>query len=336
MKKLNLVAPLLLVAPVLAISTNAQAADAKTAMRNIDASGFVDVVYVLSDGTDENNNANNESTVDKKFDVSGELDLQSKLNPRTELRMDVDLNTNISSGIFEQAFMDYAFNNDMKLKAGVFNNRLGFEREDAPDLYQVTHSQLWDIWDEQTSLNGNNLAGLEFSAQVSMVTLIAGLLNDRNDTAEEISFKLAAEIKPMDSMDIVAGLISADEGTATDDNAGTIFDASMSWKWKQLVVGGGLLTADEIYDLGLQATGNYAFTDYFSGTARIDYVSYEGDYDNSTSLTLAALFAVEKNLYANAEIRLMQNNDHSGSATPNPYSKVGDGSMLFLEVLGTF
>jgi hypothetical protein len=45
---------------------------------------------------------------------------------------------------------------------------------------------------------------------------------------------------------------------------------------------------------------------------------------------------VDKNLYANAEIRLMQNNDDAGSATPNPYRKVGDGSMLFLEVLGTF
>jgi len=336
MKKLTLVAPIMLAIPAVVVSSNAYSADAKAVMQNLAASGFVDVVYTLSDGTDENNNANNESTEDKKFNVSGELDLESEINPRTALRIDMDLSTDISSGIFEQAFVNYAFDNNMKLKAGVFNNRLGFEREDAPELYQVTHSQLWDIWDEQTSLNGNNLAGLEFSAQVSMVTLIAGLLNDRNDTAENISIKWAAEIKPMDSMDIVAGLISADEGTATDGNAGTIFDASMSWQWKQLVVGGGLLTADEIYDLGLQATANYAFTDDLSGTARIDYVSYEGDYDNTTSITLAALFAVDKNLYANAEIRLMQNNDDAGSTTPNPYRKVGDGSMLFVEVLGTF
>ena len=102
------------------------------------------------------------------------------------------------------------------------------------------------------------------------------------------------------------------------------------------MVGGEILTADEIYDLGMQATANFAFTDAISGTARIDYVSYEGDYDNSTSVTIAGLYAVDKNLYANAELRLMQNNDDGGSTTPNPYRKVGDGSMLYLELLGTF
>ncbi len=342
MKKLTVIAPL-----ILAIPTSAFSADAKTALQNLKTSGFVDAVYVLSDGTDENNNADNESVIDKKLFVSGELDLDTELNPRTEMRMDLDLSTDDSSAIFEQAFMDYAFDQNMKLKVGVFNNNLSFEKEDAPDMYQVTHSQLWDIWDEQTSLNGNNLAGLEFSANVSMVTLMAGLLNDRNDAAEKISFKLAAEIKPMDSMDIVAGLISADSGEETffpngvptgDIAAGTIIDANITWKWKQLMVGGGVLTADEVYDLGMQATANYAFTDQFSGTARIDYVKYEGDYDNTTSISLAALFAWEKNLYANAEIRLMQNDDHAGSpvATRNLNGKVGDGSMLFLELLGTF
>ncbi|WP_455211850.1 hypothetical protein [Kaarinaea lacus] len=344
MKKLTLVAPL-----ILALPTTGFSADAKTAMQNLKASGFVDVVYVLSDSTDENNNnGTGDSTIDKKFSVSGELDLETELNPRTAMRMDLDLTTGITGGnpnedtpdsaIFEQAFIDYSFDNNMKLKAGVFNNRFSFEKEDAPDLYQVTHSQLWDIWQEQTALNGNNLAGLEFSANVGIVTLIAGLLNDRVDTPEEISFELGAEIKAMESMDIVVGLISADEGTAIDNNAGTIIDANITWKWEKLMVGGGILTADEIYDLGMQATGNYAFTDNLSGTARIDYVSYEGDFDSSTSLTLAALFAVDKNLYANAEIRIMQNDDHSGSpaATRNPNGKVGDGSMLFLEVLGTF
>jgi hypothetical protein len=350
MKKLTFMAPL-----ILAIPTTAFSADAKTAMQNLKTSGFVDVVYVLSDGTDEFNNADNKSTIDKKFGVSGELDLETELNARTTMRMDLDLTTGISitspdtpdSASFEQAFVGYAFDQNMKLKAGIFNNRLSFEKEDAPELYQVTHSQLWDIWDEQTSLNGNNLAGLEFSANVGVVTLFAGLLNDLNDAAEEMSFELGAEIKPMESMDIVAGLISADSGEGTfnpagtptgDIAAGTIFDANITWKWNQLMVGGGVLTADEVYDLGMQATGNYAFTDQFSGTARIDYVKYEGDYDNTTSITLAALFAVDKNLYANAEVRLMQNDDHAGSpaATRNDNSKVGDGSMLFLELLGTF
>jgi hypothetical protein len=241
MKKLTLIAPLILAIPTVAIS-----ADAKTAIQNLKAGGFVDVVYTLADSTDEFKNANGDSTEDKKFAVSGELDLQTELNPRTAMRMDLDLSTDDSSAIFEQAFVNYAFDQNMQLKAGVFNNRLSFEKEDAPDLYQVTHSQLWDIWNEQTTLNGNNLAGLEFSANVGIVTLFAGLLNDLNNEPEKISFELGAEIKPMESMNIVAGLISADAGEETynpngtptgDFAAGTIFDANITWKWNQLMVG---------------------------------------------------------------------------------------------------
>ncbi|KPJ93559.1 MAG: hypothetical protein AMJ53_07030 [Gammaproteobacteria bacterium SG8_11] len=357
MKKLTILAPL-----VLAIPTTAYSTDAKTVVQNLKASGFVDVVYVLSDGSDEFKNADDKSEADKKFSVKGELDVETELNPRTTLRMDLDLTTGYSpdtnpllstsdSASFEQAFVNYAFEQNMNLKMGVFNNRLGFEREDAPELYQISHSQLWAIWDEQTStLNGNNLAGVEFSANVGMVTLIAGLLNDINAEPEKISFKLAAEVKPSESLDIVAGLISADSGenthnaagTFVDDQAGTIIDAAITWKWNQLMLGGGLLTAEEMYDLGLQATANYAFTDNLSGTARIDYVKYEGDYDNSTSLTLAALFSAAENLYFNAEIRAMQNDNAAGAtkadgtSDENPYRKTGDGSMVFLEVIGTF
>ena len=351
MKKLTTIAPL-----ILAIPTTAFSADTKTAMQNLKASGFVDTIYVLSDGIDEFKDPNDgKSYVDKKFGVSGELDLETDLNPRTTLRMDMDLTTGYNpdpnsrlstqdSAAFEQAFVNYSFEQNMNLKVGQFNNRLGFEREDAPELYQITHSQLWDIWDKQTALNGNNLAGLEFSANVGIVTLVAGLLNDINNSPEKISFQLAAEVKPTESMDIVAGLINADSGEGTfdaagnlvDERAGTIFDASITWKWKQLMLGGGLLTADEMYDLGMQATANYAFTDTVSGTARLDYVKYEGDYDNTTSLTLAALFSVADNLYANAEIRSMQNDNAQGATKENPLRMIGDGSMVFLELVGTF
>ena len=78
MKKLTFIAPL-----ILAIPTSAFSADAKTAMQNLKTSGFVDTVYVLSDGTDEYKDADGKSTVDKKFGVSCELDLETSLNPRS-------------------------------------------------------------------------------------------------------------------------------------------------------------------------------------------------------------------------------------------------------------
>lgn len=324
MKKLTVLAPLAFVLPTMAFSAEAG---------NLKHSGFVDIVFTLSDGTDENLNAANESTIDKKFGASGELDLESDLNPRTKLRLDLDLSTGDDSAVFEQARLDYAINQNMGLKAGIFNNNLGFEKEDAPDMYQTSHSQLWDIWNEQTALNGNNLAGVEFSANVAIVTLTAGLVNDLNHTDEEISFKFAADIQAMDSMNITVGLITADEGVAGDAKAGTIIDGAITWKWNNLMVGGEVMSADEIYDLGVQATANYAFTDFMSGTARFDYVDYEANFDKSTSLTIGALFTVSKNLYANAEIRSMQNDDDAGV---NTRSKVGDGTMVQLEMVGTF
>jgi hypothetical protein len=329
MKKLTLLAPFVFAVPLAAYS-----ADASSAMPNLKHSGFLDIVYTLNDGTDENLDANGDSTIDKKFDASGELDLETNLNPSSALRFDLDIST--ATTAFEQAFVNHSFNENMALKAGLFNNILGFEKEDAPDMYQTSHSQLWDIWDEQTALNGNNLGGAEFSAKVSMVTLYAGLLNDLNQTNEKVSFQLAAQIQPMESMDIVAGMVTADNGTPNDAKAGTIFDANISWKWQQLMLGGELLAADEIYNLGMQVTANYAFTDFFSGTARIDYVDYEANYDSTTSLTIGALFTVDENLYANAEIRAMQNNNAAGSTNPNPMRKVGDGSMVLLEMIGTF
>lgn len=328
MKKLTLIAPIILAAPLAAYSADS--------MQNLKHSGFVDIVYTLSDGTDENLDppVTGDSTIDKKWDTSGELDLETNLNPSSQLRFDLDISS-FTTGI-EQAFVNHSLNKDMNLKAGIFNNILGFEKEDAPDMYQTSHSQLWDIWNEQTSLNGNNLAGLLYSANVSMVTLYGGLVNDLGNTNEKVSFQLAANIRPMKTMDITAGMVTADNGTPTDGKAGTIFDASINWKINQLLLGGELLSADEIYNLGMQVTANYAFTNFFSGTARIDYVDYEANYDPSTSLTIAALFTVAKNLYANAEIRAMQNNNAAGSTNPNPMRKVGDGSMVLLEVIGTF
>lgn len=332
MKKLTLLAaPLAFVLPTAAFSAD---------MGNLKHSGFVDIVFTLSDGTDEYDaNNNNDSDIDKKFGASGELDLETELNPHTKLRFDLDLSSGVDSAVFEQARLDYAINENMDLTAGIFNNNLGFEKEDAPDMYQTSHSQLWDIWNEQTALNGNNLAGVEFSAKVAIVTLTAGLVNDLNHTDEEISFKFAADIQAMESMNITAGLITADEGTATttgDTNAGTIIDAAITWKWNNLMVGGEVMSADEIYDLAMQVTANYAFTDFMSGTARFDYVDYELNYDKSTSLTIGALFTVAKNLYANAEIRSMQNDDDATSATANPNRKVGDGTVVQLELVGTF
>jgi hypothetical protein len=301
------------------------AAASSAELSDIKAGGFVDIVWTIADGTDVGKNG-----AEGRFDTSGEIDLETNIVSNVTTRLDADINPAGSgdSARLEQAFIKWDINQQFDLKGGVFNNRLGWEKEDAPDLYQITHGQLYDIWDSQTSLTGNNLAGVEFGVNVDIVTLYAGFLNDLGDVPEENSFKIAAEIRPMQDLNVTAGFITQDV------NAENIFDVHATWVWNKLTLGGEILTADEIFDLGMQVTANYVFTNEFSGTGRFDYVDYAvSGTDSTSSITVAGLYTIAKNLFANAEIRI--NSDDNEPVTA-PVIGEGDGTTVRAELIATF
>ena len=294
---------------------------------DITPSGYVDFIWTLSDGTDLGKNGE-----EGQFDTSGELVIESYFKEGISMRFDLDVNPSTAgsdSARLEQIFLKWDIDPKMSLMGGVFNNKLTFEREDAPDMYQITNGQLWDIWSASTAEDGNNLQGLEFNYQFDKVNLIVGYLNDLDNTPEKNSVEVATEIKAIKDLDITLGLITQDQ------NLETIFDIFASYKMKKWLFAGELLVADKQVDNGLMLMTNFQFNDKLSATARYDFVSYESAVlaDDTSSLTIAGLFSIMKNLSARAEIRF--NDDGNNPGTP-PAIGEGDGTTARLELLATF
>lgn len=283
--------------------------------------GFANVIYVLVDNTVEP-----EDSDENRFITSGEVDLGTKVDEDIDVRFDLDLNPSgeDDSARLEQAYINWAFAPRWTLKGGVFNNRLSWEAEDAPDLYQITHGQIYNIWDTETAdLTGNNLAGVELGFSLDQINLYAAVLNELRGTREEASLELAAEIQPLPNLNLVAGLITEDEG------AETLFDVHGTWRWTRLLLGGEMLFAGELYDFAFGMTANYAFTDRVSGTVRYDFVAYDPPrIDDTSSLTFAALFSVREHVFLNGELRLNQDD--------NIDPIIGDGALVAVELLATF
>lgn len=283
--------------------------------------GFADVIYFLVDNTVERENSE-----ENRFVTTGEVDLGTKVDEGIDVRFDLDLNPSSEddSARLEQAYINWAFAPQWTLKGGIFNNRLSWEAEDAPDLYQITHGQLYNIWDAETAdLAGNNLAGVELGFSLDQIKLYAAVLNELRGTREEASLELAAELQPLPNLNLVAGLITEDEG------AETLFDVHGTWRWTRLLLGAEMLFAGELYDFALGMTANYAFTDRVSGTVRYDFVSYDlPRIDETSSLTFAALFGVREHVFLNGELRLNQDDN------ANPI--IGDGALVAVELLATF
>ena len=319
----------ILLASSLALSSLIIAAPAVAVEIDITPSGFVDFVWTLSDGTDVGKYGE-----EGQFFTFGELDIESKLNESVSIRVDADINPSTGaddSARLEQIFLKWDFDPKMSLMGGVFNNKLTFEREDSPDMYQLTHGQLWDIWSSSTAESDNNLQGLEFNYQFDKVNLILGYLNDLNNTPEKNSVEVAAEIKPVKDLNITLGLITQDQ------NLENIFDVFASYKMKKWLFAGELLLADKQVDNGLMLMTNFQFTDKVSATARYDLVNYESNLvDDTSSLTVAGLYSFSKNLIARAEIRFNDDNNQPATGARIPLIGEGDGTTARLGLLATF
>ena len=317
----------ILVAGSLALSALIATPSAVAVELDITPSGYVDFIWTLSDGTNLGKNGE-----DGQFDTSGELVIESHFKEGISMRFDLDVNPSTAgsdSARLEQIYLKWDIDPKMSLMGGVFNNKLTFEHQDAPELYQITNGQLWDIWDTSTAEDGNNLQGLEFNYQLNEVNLIIGYLNDLDNTPEKNSVEVAAEIKAIENLDITLGLITQDQ------NLENIFDIFASYKKGKLLFAGEIMIANKQVDSGFMLMTNLQLNDKFSATARYDLVTYENTFlaDDTSSLTIAGLYDISKNLFARAEIRF-NNDDNQPVAAPSVGE--GDGTTARLELLATF
>lgn len=292
--------------------------------------GFLDFTYMLSDGTWDTT-PSTPSPYENKFDMNGELDLNTSLGNKVTARMDFDLGKvddtvggNPDSGRFEQAFVNWESPKGLQLKGGLMNNPLGWEAEDAPDMYQISHGQLYTVWDLSTGLSGNNVIGVAVSGNAGVATLTGAFLNDLGQVDEQNSFLAMINFKPDNRLDLEIGFITQDAGLES------IVDFNGTYTQGLFMVGAELMLASEYMDMGLAATGTYKFSEQVTGTLRLDSISYDiPDVDDSRSITLAVGYMLDKNLMVNAEVRI-NNADDTGAAF------VADGDQVQMELIATF
>ena len=324
-------------------------------------SGFADIWYTVSD--DELGGVCSEgeaACAEGKFDVAGEIDF-SLTKGAVTARLDIDVNPGASeSGTIEQAMFSWAAAENVTIIAGAFNNPIGWELEDAPDMYQFSHGQIWDILDGQTALAGNNIAGIAAAVGFGMGSVTLGFLNDLQQTDDENSIAAIINLTPMEGLDLELGYVtqSGQDDSANGGSYGKlhqvgsaedVVDFNVTYKTGGITAAFEYLTADQIIDSAFALYGNYDFGNGFGVTLRYDVVEYGGDAflaanegdvaattnldnaEDTETLTLAVSYAISDNLGAVLEWRSQDDaNEDDGLAV------IGDGDVVTLEFVAQF
>lgn len=327
----------LMIIPVVTMSMSGLGMSGLANAATAEMSGFADITYVLSDGISDSPSAS-----EGKFDVAAELDVKTSMNKNMSAQIDLDFNLTDNSGFgssdsgrIEQGFFSWKSPSDITVMGGVFNNPLGWEAEDAPGLYQISHGQIYNLWDSTTDLYGNNLAGVAVSAAVGPINVTGALVNDLGNVAEEQSLMAIANYSPENirGLELEVGFVSQDLGMET------IIDINGTFQKAMLTFGGELMLPSELVDFALGVTGSYKINDQISVTGRFDDVSYDAPgVDDAISITFAASYLLDKNLVANIELRF-----NDSDFTPLNSAAFGgcsvaacDGEIIQLEAIATF
>lgn len=315
------------------VSTSAQAVQPEL-------SGFVDMTYVMSDGTYDPD----PSPVAQTWGLAAEMDYKLDMAKDAKARFDLDMNlvpdvqyynpgVDPYPVVLEQAFMGWKVTDVLQISAGAFNNPLGWEAEDAPDLFQVSHGQIYSLFDQATVQYGNNVTGIAGSVKAGIALITIGLFNDLGGVPEEISFGAMVNLSPIQSLDIEAGMLTQDANGV--NSMEQIIDANITWKDSLMTIGGEFMTARVFIDYAAGFTFNYQFSPQAGATFRYDTVAYEAvGVDSTNTITLAGSYMVEKNLAVNVELRMQDDPNDPNVAGNNGI--IGDGDILTLEFIASF
>jgi len=270
----------------------------------VTVSGFTDITYT---------NATDTSV----FLANAEVDIEGKTE-NAMVRIDYDLaiglnggnninaatpNGPADSGIIEQAYFAYSGLPMVTVIGGVFNNPIGWEAEDAPDMYQITKGQIYKILDSQTALYGNNIAGVAAAIDLmGMGSITLAGLNDISlqnsagaTSLEENSIAAVVNLTPMKGLGLEVGYVTQQA------NAGNVYDVNATYSNFGATVGLEYLGAENVVDSAIGATLNYMLMDKLGATVRYETISYEAGGDDTTSVTAAISYALAKNVTVLAE-----------------------------------
>lgn len=287
-----------------------------------EVSGFVDIIYSLVDDTADTGVVN---TNESRFSADGEIDFKGNLAEDVSVQVDLDINTGGGDSTdIEQAFFTLKATDQISVMAGAFNNPIGWEAEDAPNMYQTTHSIAYGLLDSQTSLRGNNVIGVGVAGSADMISITAALLNDTQDTPEENSLAVAIGLTPVEGMELELGFLTQDNdsGVCTffnspadnDCGLGTIINANGSFAIESgLTVAAEIMLASEIIDYSMMAMVNMAIPETpLSVTARGELLAIDGGNDDTLALTFAGLYTYNDALGFVAEMKYIDGDFNDG------------------------
>ncbi len=265
-------------------------------------SGFADIYYINTDGTDADGD---ELSV---FTANAEVDFESKLSDIVSARIDVDLSLNDNDGFsiggitggpedgiaIEQAFFAASVAEGVTVIGGVFNNPIGWQAEDVTDWYAVTTTLNHEVLDDQTALWGNNIAGVAVAGDLGPVTVTGAVVNDIGLAAfDKQSIALVVNATPVAGLDVELGYVTQEA------QVGNVTNLNGTYKNAGLTLGLEYMTAEKVLDTGLTVMGNYMFTPAVGAT--IQYSSLDGDVavfgnDADTRLSVAGIWNIADNL----------------------------------------
>ena len=317
----------LAVAGLFAGSSAAYAAEQMSA--SVD--GFIDTVYTVTNDFAEDTgidvDGNPVNGAEGKFSTSSEVDFTAAMGS-VSARIDLDLFGNAET--VEQAYGAWQINDAVALMIGQFNSPMGFEAEDAPELYQTSHSLVWDILNNQTSLDGNNVEGAAVKGNIGPVMVMGALLNEVGGVVDDSnSFMGLVAGSPLEGLDLELSFLTQEDNTVVNSSSAeglTNLNAAYSMDAGGMPVKVWLdyLTAGALVDSAYSVGGMIGVGGNVSVTLRMDDVSFDDDtIDDQEATTLAATWAAADNLAMLLEWR----NDDNGT---------DDGDTVTLEGVFTF
>lgn len=289
-------------------------------------SGFIDVI------------GNSDAAV--VFGADAEIDVSKKIGSVT-VRADMDANLAVNgggsaggedSGRIEQAYFAWGATESITVLGGLFNNPIGQEAEDAPDMDFTSHSVTYNILDGQTVLYGNNVAGVAGAGAVGPATLTLAVVDDLGlaTTASgkgKLSTAAVVNFSPMKGLDLELGYVTQDV------QAENVLDFNGKYTAGALTVGLDYLAADVAVESAINLWVGFDVNDKVNVKARYETVSFEAaGVDDSTRTTLYASYTINDNLSAALE----SSTGSTDSVVADAISGIVDDSVTTLEFIGTF
>ncbi len=313
-----------------------------------EVSGFADVFYNIS--------SDSAPTTDSSFSAAGEIDITAAPADGVTVRMDVDVplvtsctstststsiddlqgnpdsvttetntNTTCNTVQLEQAYFAWGVTEGITVLGGVFNNPIGAEAEDAPDINFNSSGVVYNILNNQTALYGDNIAGLAGAFAAGPATITVAFLNDIGGVAEENSVALVVNTSPMEGLDLELGYVTQNAGAEDVANINLTFSGV-----ENLSVGFDYLVPSEIIDSAYEVFALYNFGAIGVG-ARIEEVSYAaGDSNSRTTLRLS--YQVASNLTAAIDIT----DGTTDVANASTVDGIATDGVTNLELIATF